>query len=99
MRNLEHDGMLTCHVYAEVLPRVEYELTPLGRGLTEPVLSLVFCGRKGALVNAQPTISKHDDAFVIGIERPPLMRSDAGASAVRNPRRLLRGATMRLEGS
>ena len=41
VRNLERDGMLTRHVYAEVPPRVEYQLTPLGRGLTEPVLSLV----------------------------------------------------------
>ena len=41
VRNLERDGMLTRHVYAEVPPRVEYELTPLGRGLTEPVLGLI----------------------------------------------------------
>src|SRR6266700_6238100 len=41
LRSLERDGMLTRHVYAEVPPRVEYELTPLGRGLTEPVLGLV----------------------------------------------------------
>jgi DNA-binding HxlR family transcriptional regulator len=41
VRNLERDGMLTRHVYAEVPPRVEYELTPLGRGLTDPVLGLV----------------------------------------------------------
>ena len=41
VRNLERDGMLTRHVYAEVPPRVEYELTPLGRALTEPVLGLV----------------------------------------------------------
>ena len=41
LRNLERDGMLTRHVYAEVPPRVEYELTPLGRALTEPVLGLV----------------------------------------------------------
>ena len=41
VRNLERDGMLTRHVYAEVPPRVEYELTPLGRGLTEPALCLV----------------------------------------------------------
>ncbi len=41
VRNLERDGMLTRHVYAEVPLRVEYELTPLGRGLTEPVLGLV----------------------------------------------------------
>jgi DNA-binding HxlR family transcriptional regulator len=41
VRNLERDGMLTRHVYAEVPPRVEYELTPLGRALMEPVLGLV----------------------------------------------------------
>jgi DNA-binding HxlR family transcriptional regulator len=41
VRNLERDGMLTRYVYAEVPPRVEYELTPLGRGLMEPVRGLV----------------------------------------------------------
>src|SRR5258705_3891453 len=41
VRNLERDGMLTRHVYAEVPPRVEYELTPLARGLLEPVRGLV----------------------------------------------------------
>ena len=41
VRNLERDGMLTRHVYAEVPPRVEYELTALGKGLTEPVRGLV----------------------------------------------------------
>ena len=41
VRNLERDGMLTRHVYAEVPPRVEYELTALGRGLMDPVHGLV----------------------------------------------------------
>src|SRR5437899_4318641 len=41
VRNLERDGMLTRHVYAEVPPRVEYELTALGGGLMEPVRGLV----------------------------------------------------------
>ncbi|HTE51689.1 MAG TPA: helix-turn-helix domain-containing protein [Kofleriaceae bacterium] len=41
VRNLERDGMLTRHVHAEVPPRVEYELTALGTGLTEPVRGLV----------------------------------------------------------
>jgi DNA-binding HxlR family transcriptional regulator len=41
VRNLERDGMLTRHVYAEVPPRVEYELTALGRELMDPVRALV----------------------------------------------------------
>jgi DNA-binding HxlR family transcriptional regulator len=42
VRNLERDGVLTRHVYAEVPPRVEYELTALGRGLMDPVRGLVL---------------------------------------------------------
>ncbi len=41
VRHLERDGMLTRHVYPEVPPRVEYELTALGKGLMEPVRGLV----------------------------------------------------------
>ena len=40
LRELEADGVVARHVYAEVPPRVEYELTEFGRTL-EPVLVLM----------------------------------------------------------
>lgn len=41
LRDLERDGFLVRDAFAEVPPRVEYELTPLGLGLLEPMERLV----------------------------------------------------------
>lgn len=41
LRNLERDGLLSREVFAEVPPRVEYELTPLGLTLLGPLQQLV----------------------------------------------------------
>jgi DNA-binding HxlR family transcriptional regulator len=40
LRRLERDGVLTRTAYAEIPPRVVYELTPLGRSLERPIRSI-----------------------------------------------------------
>jgi DNA-binding HxlR family transcriptional regulator len=37
LRALERDGLITRHVYAQVPPRVDYELTDLGQTLHDPI--------------------------------------------------------------
>ncbi|MGO4166272.1 winged helix-turn-helix transcriptional regulator [Novosphingobium sp. YAF33] len=41
LRALERDGMLERRAFATIPPKVEYELTPLGRSLIDPLDTLM----------------------------------------------------------
>ena len=55
LRNLERDGLITRTVFPTVPPRVDYELTPLGRSLLIPVSALGDWARnnRGKIAEAQ----------------------------------------------
>ena len=46
LRQMETDGLIHRQVYAEVPPKVEYSLTPLGRSLRPVLLALASWGRE-----------------------------------------------------
>jgi DNA-binding HxlR family transcriptional regulator len=53
LRALERDGLVTRTVYPTIPPRVDYELTRLGRSLLEPVSELGLWARKNRPAIAQ----------------------------------------------
>lgn len=73
LRSLERDGLLSRTVHAEVPPRVEYDLTDIGRTLIEPALGLALWA-----VRHQPAISAARDAYE---DRARPSELDAAASA------------------
>jgi DNA-binding HxlR family transcriptional regulator len=79
LRNLERDGLVTRTVYPEIPPRVEYELTALGRTLTEPLDTLWnWAGAHMAEVNAAR--ATYDTVHAQRQEGKPEPRRYAGAA-------------------
>ena len=58
LKHLERDGLVSRTSYPEIPPRVEYELTPLGHTLIEPVLTLALWARSHG-----PTIEQNRARF------------------------------------
>ena len=57
LRELEADGLITRKVYAQVPPKVEYSLSPLGRSMEPVLLSLKAWGTENmALFTAPPAV-------------------------------------------
>jgi DNA-binding HxlR family transcriptional regulator len=61
LRNLERDGLVNRTVTPTIPPRVDYELTGLGRSLQKPICGLVqwAVDHEGAIGEAQ---QRYDDA-------------------------------------
>jgi DNA-binding HxlR family transcriptional regulator len=61
LRNLERAGLVDRTIYAEVPPRVEYSLTPLGQTLCTPIAEVRAWAEANiqAVVAAQERYDKH----------------------------------------
>src|ERR1700754_5189226 len=63
LRGLERDGLVTRTVFPTIPPRVDYELTDLGRGLAKPVQALgqwVF-EHKNQIEGARTTFDRRNE--------------------------------------
>lgn len=69
LRGLERDGLVTRTVYAEVPPRVEYALTPLGRSLREP-LGVISAWAERYVHEVMAARERHDARTIAAAVRP-----------------------------
>jgi DNA-binding HxlR family transcriptional regulator len=70
LRNLERDGLITRTVFPTVPPRVDYQLTPLGRSLLVPVSALGDWALKNR-VKIADSRAKFDKGCAAAGKRPP----------------------------
>lgn len=61
LRDLEREGLVQRTIYAEVPPRVEYALTPLGQTLCEPINALIKWSEENieAVIAARQLYDQH----------------------------------------
>ena len=71
LRGLERDGLVTRTVYPTIPPRVEYELTRLGRTLREPVIAIADWARKN-----RPAMAEARKVFDAGSTPKPSHRRE-----------------------
>ena len=83
LRGLERDGLVTRTVYPTIPPRVEYELTKLGRTLREPLIAVADWARKH-----RPAIVEARKVFDAGGTAKPSHRREPRRMPAlpRNPR-------------
>jgi DNA-binding HxlR family transcriptional regulator len=64
LRGLERDGLVTRTVFPTIPPRVDYELTDLGRGLSKPVEALGQWARehRGEIEGARQRFDRREGA-------------------------------------
>ena len=62
LRKLERDGLVSRTIFAEVPPRVEYALTPLGQTLLDPVSALAQWA-----LDHEDELARHQSAFDGGL--------------------------------
>jgi DNA-binding HxlR family transcriptional regulator len=72
LRGLERDGLVTRTVFPTIPPRVEYELTELGRGLWQPVKALGEWAieHQVQIENARAKFDRRKDRPISGIVGP-----------------------------
>ena len=88
VRGLERDGLVTRTVHPTIPPRVDYELTKLGRTLREPVMAIASWARRH-----RPAIVEARKVFDAGgTARPSHQRASRRAPA------LLRGSRVSRSG-
>jgi DNA-binding HxlR family transcriptional regulator len=72
LRGLERDGLVTRTVFPTIPPRVEYELTELGRGLWQPVKALGewATNHQAQIETARAKFDRRKDRPISGIVGP-----------------------------